>query len=144
MRFPRHARVFRGPADGFLFAGVLFLLMLLVLLHSRLTFVGGVPIQLPEGPELPGVTNATVTVAIDAPADGRCRFYYLNQILEEDELQLGLVRAVRASEGPLTLVVLADRRVPQEVMDRLWNIARAAGIRDAIAATRPPNEAPTP
>lgn len=134
MRFPRHARVFRGPADGFLFAGVLLLLMLLVLLHSRLTFIGGVPIQLPEGPDLPGVTNATVTVAVDAQG----QFYYLNQITGEEELEQGLLRAVRAADGPLTLVLLSDRRVPQEVTVRLLNIARGAGIRDALMATRPP------
>jgi biopolymer transport protein ExbD len=134
MRFPRHARVFRGPADGFLFAGVLFLLMMLVLLHSRLTFVGGVPIQLPDGPNLPGVTNATVTVAVDA----RGQFYYLNQLTDEEELEAGLMRAVRAADGPLTLVLLADRRVPQEVTVRLLNLARAAGIREALMATRPP------
>ena len=134
MRFPRHARVFRGPADGFLFAGVLLLLMLLVLLHSRLTFVGGVPIQLPEGPNLPGVTNATVTVAVDA----RGQFYYLNQLIGEEELEEGLLRAARAADGPLTLVLLSDRRVPQEVTIKLLNIARTAGIRDALMATRPP------
>lgn len=134
MRFPRHARVFRGPADGFLFAGVLLLLMLLVLLHSRLTFVGGIPIQLPEGPNLPGVTNATVTVAVDA----RGQFYYLNQLIGEEELEEGLLRAARAADGPLTLVLLSDRRVPQEVTIKLLNIARTAGIRDALMATRPP------
>jgi biopolymer transport protein ExbD len=140
MRFPRHARVFRGPADGFLFAGVLLLLMLLVMLHSRLTFVGGLPIQLPEGPRLPGVTNATVTVAVDA----RGQFYYLNQVTDEEDLELGLIRAVRVADGPLTLVMLADRRVPQEVLVNLMNIARTAGIRDALMATRPPSAAPEP
>ena len=136
MRFPRHARVFRGPADGFLFAGVLLLLLMVVLLHSRLTFVGGVPIQLPEGPEMPGVTNTTVTVAVDAR--GQC--YYLNQMVQEEELGRGLVRVVRSARDPVTLVLLADRRVPNEVLVRLLNLARAAGIQEALLATRPDSE----
>lgn len=140
MRFPRHARVFRGPADGFLFAGVLLLLVMIVLLHSRLTFVGGVPIQLPEGPETVGVTNATVTVAVDAQG----RFYYLNQATDEEDLARGLTRLVRAANRPVTLVLLADRRVPQEVLVKLMNVARAAGIREAVLATRPPSGAPQP
>lgn len=140
MRYPRHARVFRGPADGFLFAGVLLLLLLMVLLHSRLTFVGGVAIQLPEGPETAGVTNTTVTVAVDAR--GQC--YYLNQLVEEDELGRGLERVVRSARDPVTLVLLADRRVENEVLVRLLNLARAAGIREALMATRPGEEPVSP
>ncbi|MGA1238471.1 MAG: ExbD/TolR family protein [Limisphaerales bacterium] len=134
MRFPRHARVFRGPADGFLFAGVLLLLLVIVLLHSRLTFIGGLPIELPEGPRLPGVTNATVTVAVDE----RGQLYYLNQITSLEDLERGLARAVRSAEGPLTLVLLADRRVSQETLVRLMNVGRVAGVKNALLATRPP------
>jgi biopolymer transport protein ExbD len=140
MRFPRHARVFRGPADGFLFAGVLLLLLMMVLLHSHLTFVGGVPIQLPEGPEMPGATNTTITVAVDAR--GQC--YYLNQMVQEEELGRGLARAVRSARDPVTLVLLADRRVPNEVLVRLLNLARTAGIQEALLATRPPEAPGTP
>ncbi len=140
MRFPRHARVFRGPADGFLFAGVLLLLLLIVLLHSHLTFVGGIPIQLPDGPEVPGVTNTTVTVAVDAR--GQC--YYLNQMVEEEELGRGLARVTRSARDPVTLVLLADKRVPNEVLVRLLNVARTAGIHEALLATRPAEEPPTP
>ena len=133
MRFPRHARVFRGPADGFLFAGVLLLLLMLVILHSRLTFVGGVRIQLPDGPVLPGVTNATVTVAVDAQG----RFYYHNQITNEEDLSRGLARAVASDSGPVTLVLLADGRVSNEVLVRLMNLARSAGVTEAMLATWP-------
>jgi biopolymer transport protein ExbD len=132
--------VFRGPADGFLFAGVLLLLLLVVLLHSQLTFVGGLPIQLPEGPDLPGVTNTTLTVAVDSR--GQC--YYLNQIVEEEELGRGFARVVRSARDPVTLVLLADRRVPNEVLVRLLNLARRSGIREALLATRPATEQGTP
>jgi biopolymer transport protein ExbD len=139
MRFPRNARVFRGPADGFLFAGVLLVLLLVVLLHSRLTFVGGLPIQLPEGPLMAGVTNATLTVAVDAR--GQC--YYLNQMTREEDLRAGMQRAVERAQGPVTLVLLADRGVPHEVLVRLMALARTAGIRDALLATQPPMAPPS-
>jgi biopolymer transport protein ExbD len=133
MRYPRNARVFRGPADGFLFAGVLMVLLLVVLLHSRLTFVGGVPIQLPEGPLMPGVTNATVTVAVDSR--GQC--YYLNQLTREEDLRAGLSRAVERATGPVTLVLLADRRVANEVLVRLLTLARGVGVAETLLATQP-------
>jgi biopolymer transport protein ExbD len=116
-----------------LFAGVLLLLLVIVLLHSRLTFIGGLPIELPEGPRLPGVTNATVTVAVDE----RGQLYYLNQMTSLEDLERGLARAVRSADGPLTLVLLADRRVSQETLVRLMNAGRVAGVKNALLATRP-------
>jgi biopolymer transport protein ExbD len=115
-----------------LFAGVLLLLLVVVLLHSRLTFIGGLPIELPEGPRLPGVTNATVTVAVDE----RGQLYYLNQMTSMEDLERGLARAVRSADGPLTLVLLADRRVSQETLVRLMNAGRVAGVKNALLATR--------
>jgi biopolymer transport protein ExbD len=140
MRYPRNARVFRGPVDGFLVAGVLFLLLIIVLLHSRLTFVAGVPIQLPAGEDGPGVTNATVTVAVDAQG----QVYYQNQLAKEEDLKAGMVRAVESAPGPVTLVLLADRSVSLEVVLRLNRLARSAGIRDSVLAHRSPHRGAEP
>jgi len=133
MRYPRNARVFRGPVDGFLVGGVLFLLLIIVMLHSRLTFVAGVPIELTEGDDLPAVTNATVTVAIDA----RGLMFYQNQLIHEAELREGMLRAVESTQGPVTLVLLADRSVSLDLVWRLRLLARSVGIRSLVLAQRP-------
>jgi biopolymer transport protein ExbD len=131
MKFPRNARVFRGQLDASPFVGVLFLVVIFLLLHSSLVFTPGVRIELPKSPELPGPTNATLTVAVDR--DGH--LYYDNQLAAEDTLKAALQR--RRAER-VTLVVLADRNVRNETLVRLLNLARDAGIDDALLATRPP------
>ena len=138
MKFPRNVRIFRGQLDASPFVGVLFIVVIFLLLHSSLVFTPGVRIELPPSPELPGVTNATVTVAVDREG----RLFLGNQITGEDALKASLKQRQaslksRRIEG-LTLVVMADRNVPNETLVRLLNIARDAGIGEAMLATRTP------
>jgi biopolymer transport protein ExbD len=134
MKFPRTVRVFHGQLDASPFVGFLFLLAILLLLNSSLVFIPGVPIRLPEAKNLPGVTGPTVVVAADANG----RFYFRNQIVNENELLPGLRRAARDAGGPLTLVLLTDRRMDEGTLIRLGMLAREAGLTNALLATRPP------
>lgn len=135
MRFPRQARPFRGQLDALPFVGVLFLLVIFLLLHSSFISPPGVRIQLPESAgTVPGVTNALLTVAVDA----RGQVYFEHQLAREEDLERGFARAVQRNAGAVTLVLMADRNVPNEVLVRLVALAHAAGIRDALLATRPP------
>jgi biopolymer transport protein ExbD len=134
MRFPRSIKPFRGQLEMAPFLGVLFLLAVLLMFGSSLVFTPGVPIHLPETAELPGTSNPTVAVAVDA--DGR--FYIHNQISDEARLKEKLQSAVDQSKEPLTLVIQADKDVKHGVLVRLELLARSVGLREVLIATRRP------
>lgn len=140
MRFPRQARIFRGQFDVAPYAGVLFLLVLFLLLHSSLVFRPGVKIDLPLADELPGPDRPAVVVAIDPNG----QLYYENQIIQEPQLKERLSNVVLRSGQPMTLVLQADGRVTQSQVVRLSEMARAAGIRELWLATRPRGFEPPP
>jgi biopolymer transport protein ExbD len=140
MRFPRNVKIIRGQFDVAAFVGVLFLLMIFLLLHSSIVFTPGVPIRLPQTRDLPGTTNETVTVAVDAQG----QFYFQNQLATEPLLKARLTELVAQARQPLTLVVQADEAVTYQVLVRLSVLAREAGLREALFAVRPhPTPSPT-
>jgi biopolymer transport protein ExbD len=134
MRFPRNTKIFRGQLDAAPFAGVFFLLVIFLLLHTSLVFIPGVPIQLPEAADLPGTPNRTLVVAVDESG----QFYFENQVIARDRLKQRLVSAVSETREPVTLVVRADKKVQIQELMPLWLLARSAGIKEIIQATRPP------
>ena len=143
MRFPRNRQIFRGQLDVAAFAGVLFILLIFVLLHSRLVFTPGVPIQLPEAEDLPGVIGRTIVVAVNASG----QFYFEGQVTHERLLRQRFKEAVDSAREPLTLIIQADKNVTVEQLDRLGFLARSAGIKTAVQATRPAfstNSPPSP
>jgi biopolymer transport protein ExbD len=133
MRFPHHARIFRGQPDAAPFLGVFMLLLIFLLLHSSLVSIPGVHIQLPEAVALPGADTPTVAVAVDK--SGQC--YFDNQVCGEERLREKLKQAAAEAREGLTLVVQADKDVRYEVLVRLGLLARSAGVKEAILATRP-------
>jgi biopolymer transport protein ExbD len=133
MRFPRHTKVFRGQLDAAPYAGVFFLLALFLLLNSSIIFTPGVPIDLPEAANVPGVTGPTLAIAVD---DGS-RIYFDNQVTNEERLRQRLRDAV-ASTPDVTLVIQADDDVKWATLARLILVAREAGVKRAVPATRPP------
>lgn len=132
MRFPQHTRIFRGQLDVAAFAGVFLLLAMFLLLHTSLVFTPGVQIQLPQTAALPGTRNPTVFVAVDESG----QIYFEDQVIRENTLKEKLRLAVSRSKEPVTLVLLADKHAHHEVIVRLGLIARDAGIRDMLEATR--------
>ncbi|MBM3870886.1 MAG: biopolymer transporter ExbD [Verrucomicrobia bacterium] len=136
MRFPRHARIFKGQLDAAPFAGVFFLALIFITFSSHLVFTPGVRVDLPEADGLPGTVNPTVSVVV-APSG---QLYFENQLLNEDELKSRLRTAVERARGrgaQLTLVILADKLTPSDVTFRLAELAREAGIRELLQATKP-------
>lgn len=134
MKFPRTAKIFRGRPEAAPYAGVFFLLLLFVLLSS-LVYTPGVKITLPGFPDadLPGTDQPTVAVAVDPYG----RFYYKNQQLPAADLRAKLTLAVKEAPAPLTLLVRADKAVKYETLLQLSLLARDAGIKTALLATRP-------
>ena len=134
MRFPRNRQIFRGQLDVAAFAGVLFILLLFILLRPHLVFTPGVPIHLPEQEDLPGVIGRTIVVAVDSSG----QFYFDNQLTHERLLRQRLMEEVTAAREPVTLVIEADEAVTWNTLQKLVAIARKAGVKDAVGATRPP------
>ena len=118
------------------FAGMLFILLIFILLRSHLVFTPGVPIRLPEQEDLPGVigSGSTIVVAVDSSG----QFYFDNQLTHERLLRQRLAEKVSAAREPVTLVIEADEAVTWSTLQKLVAIARKAGVRDAVGATRPP------
>jgi biopolymer transport protein ExbD len=133
MRFPRNKQIFRGQPDLGAYIGVFFLLLIFVLLNSAIVFTPGVPIRLPDAEDLPGVAGEVLIMAVDSSGT----FYFDNQVTSESVLQRRLAEEVTASRQPLTLIVQADKDVHWEVIKSLGILARKAGIRDVVPATRP-------
>lgn len=133
MRFPRNVKIIRGQLDVAAFMGVLFLLVMLLLLHSSFVFTPGIAIALPETENLAGLTNATITVAVDAHG----QIYFQNQLSNEAALGERLAAETARTREPLTLVIQADRSVSYDALIKLGLIARRAGITNALFAVRP-------
>jgi biopolymer transport protein ExbD len=134
VKFPRSNKPFTGQLDAAPFAAVFFLLLMFVGLTGNLVFTPGVPIQLPAAVEMAGTPNPTVEVVVDKAG----QLYFDYQITTEAALRRRLAQKVRQSKEPLTLVIEADREVSYDVLVRLGLLAREAGIKDALLATRPP------
>ncbi len=132
MRFPRHYRLLRGPFEMAPYVAVMFLLVIFLVL-GRLIYTPGVLIQPPLADGLPGTDKPTVAMAVDAQG----RFYFANQMVTEDKLKSALAAAARKSPEPLTLVIHADKTVAYAQLVHLTLLARDAGIRNALLATRP-------
>jgi biopolymer transport protein ExbD len=116
------------------FLGVFFLLAVLLMFGSSLVFTPGVRIRLPESAALPGTSNPTISVVVDA--DGH--FYIHNQISDEAHLKEKLQAAVDQSKEPLTLVIQADKEVKHGVLLHLELLASSVGLKEVLMATRPP------
>jgi len=134
MRFARNAKTFRGQIDAAPWAALFFLVLLFLVVHSSLVFAPGIRIRLPEAGTLPGITNATLVVTIDAGG----QLYYENQLVSTNLLQRRLADAVKRGNEPLTLMVQADIEVRHQKLVELCELARQAGIQEAVMATRLP------
>jgi biopolymer transport protein ExbD len=132
MKFPRHARLFRGQLDAVPVASVFFLLLIFVLLTSR-SYTPGVRLELPRADDLPGTDRPAVAVALDKNG----QLYFQNQLIRKEELLSRLRAAAADSREALTLVVQADREVTEEKLIGLALLARQAGIQDLMLATLP-------
>jgi biopolymer transport protein ExbD len=124
------------------FASLFFLLLTMLLFQTYLVPPPGVKVELPVAgvPNLPATGTPWLAVAVDQVG----RLYYQNQVVTEDELGRRLAQRVRSSSVPLSLLLQADRRVPQETIMRLHALARRAGLREVLVATRPAVLAPAP
>ncbi|MCB1127234.1 MAG: biopolymer transporter ExbD [Verrucomicrobiae bacterium] len=135
MKFVRHVRPFTGQLDAAPLASLFFLLLLFLLFHTYLVPPPGIRVELPVvgTPNLPGTANPWLAVTVDQVG----RLYFESQVVTGEDLARRLAARVREQQEPVSLLVQADRRVPQEVVLRLYAVARSAGLREVVIATRP-------
>lgn len=132
MRFQRNARITKGSMEAAPWAAVMFLLVIFIML-AGLVYTPGVRVQLPVSEELPGTEGPAIRVVMDAA--GNC--YYRNQLITDAMLSETLGNFAKAAEKP-TLVVEADQGTSYNHLVRLTQLARKAGIEEALLATLPP------
>jgi biopolymer transport protein ExbD len=135
MKYARHARPFTGQLDAAPLASLFFLLLLFLLFHTYLVPPPGIRVELPvvSTPNLPATANPWLAVTVDQVG----RLYFESQVVTEEDLARRLATRVREQQEPVSLLVQADRRVPQAIVLRLYAIAREAGLREVVIATRP-------
>jgi biopolymer transport protein ExbD len=137
MKFPRHAKIFRGQLDVAPFAAVFFLMLCFVVMGSFLYTPGiTVPITPPVADGFSGTDNPTVTMAITATG----QFLFDSKIVNDDELKSALQNKVSGSpksSKPLTLIVIPDKSVTYEVLTKVRVLARDAGIAEVQEGVRP-------
>ena len=100
-------------------------------------------IKLPDGQHLTGTDNATVVVAVNFR--GQC--FYENRPVQDAELKTELARRLRLAardSRKLTLVLQLDKAAEYQVLTRLEELARQAGITDVLLAERPAMFGPRP
>ncbi|MCX8089349.1 MAG: biopolymer transporter ExbD [Verrucomicrobiae bacterium] len=132
MKFHRQVRRLDNVLDLPSVASVFFLLVLFVML-GPLVYTPGFRVELPVAADVPGVDKPAVTVAVDAAQ----QLYFANRLVTEAELKSRLADAAREFGESLTLIVQADKAVKYEFLVRLTTLAREAGVRQALLATRP-------
>jgi biopolymer transport protein ExbD len=133
MRFQRNARITKGSMEAAPWAAVMFLLVIFIML-SGLVYTPGVRVQLPVADELPGTDSPAIRVVMDAA--GNC--YYRNQLVNEAALLEAFGNFAKAAPEKPTLVVEADKGTSYNDLVRLTQLARKAGIKEALLATLPP------
>ncbi len=94
----------------------------------------GIRVELPELAGLSGTALPTLVVAVNLNG----QIFFENQIILEKDLKKRLAAAARQAKGPLALALYADKAVKYEMILRLSQLARAAGIAEIILAARPP------
>lgn len=133
MKFQRNARITKGSLEAAPWAAVMFLLVIFIMLGGLL-YTPGVRVELPMAQELPGMDRPAIRVAIDSGG----RLYYQNQLVTDENLLVQQLRefAAQAPQKP-ALVVEGDKRASYDHLVHLTQLARKAGIEEALLATLP-------
>jgi len=122
----------RGNLDAAPFVTVFFLVLIFVLLGA-LTYTPGVHVRLPVADGFPGTVNPTLSVAVDP----QNRLFFMNQLVSMEDFRDRLQAAVSETDQPMTLLVHADQDVTYDTLVRVTQVAREAGIQEALLATLP-------
>jgi len=132
LRYPRTAKIFHGHIDAAPIAGVFFLLVLFLLLHSSLVFTPGIKIDLNQHDELLSKASGARFLRID----GKGSFLYNEKTLKESAFYQALHDDLAKPLPPTTLIVEADPLAKSEILARLKTSATELGITIKPPSTR--------
>ena len=90
--------------------------------------------ELPDDAGFIGTPNPVVVVGVNLNG----QIFYQHQKIQEAALEMRLAEAVEKADGPLTMVLQADKNLPLGKSVELSKIARKAGIAQVVIGTRPP------
>lgn len=133
--FRRHFEATSRAPRGFLpaapWVNVLLLFVLVLIYQSANVLRPGVRLELPASPFVDGIRPDALVLTV--PQEGM--FFFQDERLSLDGLSLALDRAARANSAT-ALVVEADGRISHTTLMHIYNMARAAGIREIVLASR--------
>jgi len=126
MRFPRNAKIFRGQIDAAPFAGLFFMLLLMLLLYGNSIFIPGIRVQLRDQ-TTPELEERTLTVE----ASGRVT--YLGERYEVERFEERLRLQAQAGRLPSRVRYIVEPKASAALVTRVEQFTRELGI-----ALRPP------
>jgi len=134
MKFPRNAKIFRGQLDVAPFAGIFFLLCLMLIFSTLLVYSPGVQIELPDlgNKDVTGIQPPVIPIAIDVHG----KIFFESQHVPETEFENRLKEAVQKFESPPTLVIQGDEATQLSVISRISHIASKSGVTRTLLATK--------
>ncbi|MDB6039954.1 MAG: hypothetical protein JWM99_3795 [Verrucomicrobiales bacterium] len=124
MRYPRTAKIFHGQIDAAPIAGVFFLLVLFLLLHSSLVFTPGIKIDLNGYDDLLAKRTGVRMLKIDRKGS----FIYNGKTLKELAFYEAVHEELTKPMPPTTLIVETDPLTKPEIVARLKASATEMGI----------------
>ncbi|MDG1890819.1 MAG: biopolymer transporter ExbD [Verrucomicrobiota bacterium] len=134
MKFHRNAKLFRGQLDVAPFAGIFFLLSLMLVFSTLMVYSPGVQIELPEIGEntVPGILPPVITVAVDAQG----KIFFESQHVEATTFSKRLQAIVERFESPPTLVIQGDQQANLAVVLEICHMASRSGVSRTLWATK--------
>lgn len=126
MRFPRNAKIFRGQIDAAPFAGLFFMLLLMLLLYGNSIFIPGIRVQLRDQ-TTPELEERTLTVE----ASGRVT--YMGERYEVERFEERLRLQAQAGRLPGRVRYIVEPKANPDLVTRVEQFTRELGI-----ALRPP------
>jgi biopolymer transport protein ExbD len=130
MRFPRNVKIFRGGIDAAPFAGLFFVLVLLMMIFHSHIFFPGVPIELAEPVEEPEVIERSVKVF----RSGEIRL--LGDLLKPDDFKKELQARLQKGTLPKRVILETERGADSRAVERVERELSAAGIAIKLPGSR--------
>ncbi len=147
MKLVRRLTYLRGPIDTAPLANVILLLLIFFMLGSTFVLQPGIKVELPRSPFGVGVSAQShiVTILLEPerrdPTTGealpREPFLFFNdEMMKLPDLEARLQRVAHGHAGQ-TLVIKADRAVPNGLLVEIMNVAMTARWSVVLATQRP-------
>jgi biopolymer transport protein ExbD len=130
MRYPRNVKIFRGGIDAAPFAGLFFVLVLVMMLFHTHVFFPGVPIQLADEIEAPESTSRAVKVLRSGELE------FLGETIAVEQLPAELQKRTQRGTLPKRVILDAERGADARRVEKVENALASAGLAIKLPGTR--------